>query len=163
MDPDLVLQKTAKGREEIEKRTNRLDSRRRTMLILVDGRSSAGDLAGKAGHIQEPLALLDSLLGEGYVHAGNGAPQAAGSDPVPAAATAAGGSAPTGQALDLLKRRASKEIERLMGPGGEGVALKLERAATYQDFLVEAHKTRDALQSFLGARKAEEFWNSLQI
>jgi hypothetical protein len=153
MDPDIVLRKTAKGREEIDKRTFRVDSRRRTLLILVDGQSTAAALAAKAGHIADPLASLQSLWSEGFVEPQAGA-QAAQPQVAPPADTST-------ESLDQLKRRASASIGRLMGPDGDGLALKLERAASRAEFVAEASRARDALRAFLGPRKADEFWNSL--
>jgi hypothetical protein len=148
MQPGNVFQKTQKGREEIEKRTHRLDSRRRTLLIMVDGRASAGDLAAKAAHIPDAMALLQSLWTEGFVEpAGDVAEEVA----PPAGA----------MPLDELKRAACKAIGRLMGPDGDSLALKLERAPTHEAFLAEAARVREALRSFLGPRQAEEFWKSL--
>ncbi len=84
MDSDLVFQKTAKGREEIEKRTFRVDAKRRTLLILVDGRSSAGDLAEKTAQMGDAFALLQSLWTEGFVE-----PMGASAAPLTPAAAAA--------------------------------------------------------------------------
>jgi hypothetical protein len=111
------------------------------LLILVDGRSSGSELAAKMTHIAEPLALLQSLLSEGFLEPAE----------------------PTGASLEELKRKASTEIERLMGPNGEAIALELERAATRQEFLAEAQKAREAMRAHLGPRKADEFWKSLGI
>jgi hypothetical protein len=67
----------------------------------------------------------------------------------------------SGVPLDQLKRAACKAIGRLMGPDGDSLALKLERAPTREAFFAEAARTRAALGSFLGPRQAEEFWKSL--
>lgn len=164
MDPDLVLRKTAKGREEIEKRTHRVDAKRRTLLILIDGRATAAELAEKTAHIADAYTLLESLLAEGFVEPPGGAmpsgPASRGT--VPAAAALATTNLPTAS-LDELRRAACKQIERLMGPDGDSVALKLERAQTLPDFIAEAQKTREILKAFLGPRKADEFWKALGL
>ena len=149
MQPDNVFQKTPTGREEIEKRTLRIDHKRRTLLILVDGRSSAAELAGKAAHIPDSMALLQSLWTDGFVE--------------PVGAVVAQAEPPAGgqRSLDELKRAACGAIERLMGPDGDSLALKIERAPTLEAFFAEAAKARDALGAFLGPRKAAEFWKSL--
>jgi hypothetical protein len=154
MNPDNVFQKTAKGREEIEKRTLRIDHKRRTLLILVDARSSAAELAGKAAHIPDPMTLLQSLWTEGFV------------EPVGTPGTAAPAAAPvappsSGKSLDELKRISAKTIERLMGPDGDALAIKIERAPNLDAFFAEAARAREALRAFLGPRQAEEFWKSL--
>lgn len=143
-----VFKKTPKGREEIEKRTFRIDHKRRTLLILVDGRSNAAALAEKAAHIPDGMALLQSLWTEGFVE--------------PARAVAPEVARPrSDRPLEELKRAACRSIGRLMGPDGDSLALKLERAPSPEAFFAEAAKARDALRSFLGPRQANEFWKSL--
>jgi hypothetical protein len=63
MDPGIVPVKTAEGHAELATRTRRLSQRHRTVLLLVDGRRSAGEivvLARRAG-VQESVyrELLD--------------------------------------------------------------------------------------------------------
>jgi hypothetical protein len=70
---------------------------------------------------------------------------------------------PAGKSLKEMQHTASRAIEKLMGAEGDGLALKLERTATTEEFLAEARKTRDTLRSFLGARKAKEFWKLLGV
>ena len=148
MHPENIFQKTQKGREEIEKRTFRIDHKRRTLLILADGRSNAAALAEKAAHIPDGMALLQSLWTEGFL------------EPVGAVVEEVA-QPPSGRPLGELKRIASKAIERLMGPDGDTIALKLERAPTHEAFFAEAARAREALGAFLGPRQAEEFWKSL--
>ncbi len=155
MTSDLVLRKTAKGREEIDKRLHHIDSRRRTLLILVDGRASVDEVAKRAAHIEDAAALLQQLHAEGFVEPVDGSR--------PLAPTANSDAAASSDSLATVKRRACREIERLMGPGGEPIALELERAATHQEFLEAARKARDAIGAILGPRKAAQFWQALEI
>jgi hypothetical protein len=156
MDSTTVYVKTAKGREEIEKRTDRLDYKRRTVLILVDGASSVAALSGKAGAMGDPLEILKSLQAGGYIEAVG---PARGGTAAPAAANAPLGK--SGKSLPELRRIACGAVERYLGPDAVTFALKLEKAATPEEFFVQAGKTRDALRSFLGPKKANEFWASL--
>ena len=74
MNPELVLRKTDKGREEIATRTHRLDAKRRRVLIIVDGHSSAGRPRRKGRrHRRRRWTLLDALLAEGFIEAVGGA------------------------------------------------------------------------------------------
>jgi hypothetical protein len=154
MDPGTVLQKTAKGREEIEKRTFRVEARRRMLLVMVDGHADAAEIAARSPH-PEAAGLLDALLAEGFVEPVH--------DTGGAAAVHPGNAAIPAGELEAVKTRACREIERLMGPDGDALALKLERARTPEEFAVEARKAREALQAFLGPRKADEFWRVLGI
>jgi hypothetical protein len=152
MNPDMVFRKTAKGREELEKRTARLDHKRRTVLILVDGRADVAALGEKIAHLANGTELLQSLWTEGFVE-----PVAGSAAPAAAAPSASASQRP----LTELKTTAARAIERLMGPDGDSLALKVERAATHDEFFAEAAKAREALRAFLGPRQAEEFWKSL--
>lgn len=165
MNPKSVLQKTDKGRDEIAKRTYRLEARKRTLLILVDGRLEAEAIAEKAAHIEAPMDLLQALFADGFVEvagAGGGAAQApsapAKAVPPPAGAPAPGAPAPGAPLpLEALKRNAVIQIEKLMGPDGAMLALKIEGATSREEFFVEARKVHQALGSFLGSRQADAF------
>jgi hypothetical protein len=171
MNPKSVFQKTEKGRDEIAKRTHRLDSRRRMLLIVVDGLSDAETLADKVAHLDNALELLESLSAEGFVEQTGGAEPA---EPPPRPAPPRGAPAtlraaepppasPSALPLEALKRSAVSQIDRLMGPGGEALALKLEAASTREAFLAEARKVHQALVASVGGRKAEDFARSLGL
>jgi hypothetical protein len=156
MNPALIFTKTAKGREEIEKRTHRLEAKRRMMLIVVDGTSSAQTLASKSVSGDDAMAILQSLWTEGFIEpAGAFAGASVERETAPAPVS--------GQSLEELKRKASHAIESLLGPSGENMALRLEKAQTMEAFLAEAHKTRDTLRQFAGQRKSDQFWAALGI
>ena len=157
MNPENVFQKTQQGREEIEKRTFHVDHKRRTLLIMVDGRSNAAALAEKAAHIADSMALLQSLWTEGFVEPVG----AVAAEVEPQRGERSDRSDRSDRSLEELKRVASKAIERLMGPDGDSIAIKLERAPTPEAFFAEAARAREALRAFLGPRQAEEFWKSL--
>lgn len=68
MEPSAVLAKTAKGLEEIDKRTHKLAGRLRAVLIMVDGQHTLGDLLAQAGALADQLAgQLDELVAGGYI------------------------------------------------------------------------------------------------
>lgn len=169
MNPKSVFQKTEKGRQEIAKRTHRLESRKRMLLIVVDGQSDAEALAAKVAHLEDPLELLEALVAEGFVEPAGGeavAPAArAPATPVRAGPARTPAAAPSTAALPLeaLKRNAVVQIEKLMGPGGEALALKIEAVTTREQFHVEAGKVRDALASLLGQKKADAFAATLGL
>jgi hypothetical protein len=167
MDPEQIFQKTDKGREEISKRTHRVEAKRRTLLILVDGQSDAASLAEKVAHMGDAMAMLGSLWSEGFIEPVGEAPAAA-PEAAPAATSVPGASAVPGTGavpgtLEQLKRAACTQIERLMGPDGDALALKLEKTATREEFFAEARKARDALKAFLGPKKAEIFAKAIGL
>ncbi len=162
MDSQLVFIKTAKGREEIEKRTHRLDSRRRMLLIMVDGVHTAQDVASNSVSAEDAYALLETLWREGFVEPADSS--AAVSVPVMQSQTDLAASAATpALPLPALQRAASKAIENILGPAGESLALKLEKTKTVEQFMTEAQKTREAIKEYVGAGKAEAFWKALGL
>lgn len=152
MDTGMVFVKTAKGHEEIEKRTYHLNFKQRTALIVVDGENAAGALLGKIPG--EGIALLEELLRDGFIAA------AGGSVPGSPAAALRGAVAGTASGFDLetAKHDAVRSIEAALGPGGESVALAIERCHTRAEFAQQAQQTRDIISKIAGQRKAAEFW-----
>ena len=77
-----IYDKTDKGREEIATRQHHLQARLRTLLLLIDGQHSLGDLLSKTaglGITEENVAQLQS---DGFIT------MVKGPDPEPAAASA---------------------------------------------------------------------------
>ena len=67
MNPESVLEKTTKGAEEIETRKHKLDAKLRPILIAVNGKLTAGELAGQFAQFGDPAPLLDELVKQGFV------------------------------------------------------------------------------------------------
>jgi len=67
MSPESVLEKTTKGMEEIETRKHKLDAKLRPILIAVNGKSTAGELAAQFAQIGDVAPLLDDLARQGFV------------------------------------------------------------------------------------------------
>jgi hypothetical protein len=64
-----VYVKTDKGKEEIQLRKHALAPHRRTVLIMVDGRSNRQQLAERLGGVQDFEGTLRHLLEEGFIAA----------------------------------------------------------------------------------------------
>ena len=60
--------------------------------------------------------------------------------------------------LEGAKRRSVKLIEAVLGPGGESLALAIERSETQLEFAQQAERTRQIISQMAGQRKAIEFW-----
>src|SRR5687768_12585027 len=106
MNTESVLEKTTKGLEEIETRKHKLDAKLRPLLISINGKDKASELAGRFAVLGDVGALLDELLAQGFVKAAAGAPSptAAGTDPA------------------KLKRaiaEASRFLSEALGPGAD--------------------------------------------
>jgi len=152
MDPGMVFVKTDKGHEEIEKRTAHINFKHRTALILVDGESAVDALLGKIPG--DGVTLLEDLLRDGFIAVARGDVPSRPTEP-------ATGSVTAGIAnfdLETAKRRAVEIVEAVLGPGGESLALAIERSATRGEFAQQAQRTRDIISQVAGQRKAAEFW-----
>jgi len=130
-----IYRKTAKGLSEIETRQYRLTPRARSALILVDGKRDV--LAVKALISQQADETLALLLEQGMIELG------AKSGPAPAAAgleavdiQLAIQSVPGALArpdLATCKRAAVRDLNNVLGPSGESLAIRMERARSVSD------------------------------
>ena len=66
---NIIFDKSEKGREEIATRKYRLASRLRTLLVLTDGKQSAGELLQKVSGLGLTAQSINELLEQGFIHA----------------------------------------------------------------------------------------------
>lgn len=136
MDQNAVLSKTAKGKEEIDTRKYKLDQRLRSVLITVNGKLTAGELAKQFASMADIDALLEKLLREGFVQE------------------------PTDDAARL--KQAQTELVALiaasLGPAGDGIAMKIEGAKTIEELRGYLESHRAGLDGALGKANAPAFW-----
>ncbi|WP_088278850.1 hypothetical protein [Ideonella sp. A 288] len=140
-----IYRKTDKGRSEIETRANRLEPRLRSTLILVDGRHSDEQLAGMVSRFD---GVLERLAGEGYIEPVAPAP--------PPPRPIAEGPRPGGSVAER-RRAAVRILTDAVGPAGEDLAMRIERAEdemTLRPLLVMA---RDSIRNVRGADAAASF------
>lgn len=152
MDATALALKTDKGQEEIRSRAHGLPQKLRTLLIMVDGKSTVGQLLGRFPGVQEVQDNLELLVKQGFVQlagSGGGAP-AAGA--VPSAAPAAAGETKA-QALSGLTRM----LLDALGPDADLVTGELERARTRAEVEAAAARCARMLEGMAGARKAGAF------
>jgi hypothetical protein len=138
MNPLAVLSKTAKGIEEVETRKYKLDQRLRSLLIMVNGKETAGALVEKFAQVRDVTPSLEKLLAEGFLAEAAGAP-AAGAD------------------FETVRTRLSNALADALGPAGEAICVKLEECKSpgeLKDFLASR---KAALDTGLG-RKSPAFW-----
>jgi hypothetical protein len=141
MDLNAILSKTAKGTEELETRKHRLDARKRALLIVVNGKASAAELMKKFEAMGDISPMLEQLLAEGFVAAGEPAPPpAAAQDDFPA-----------------LRGQIVRMITDALGPGGDAIAEKLEACRSRQELKNYLDTRRGILEAALGRRGAA-FW-----
>lgn len=169
-----AYRKTAKGLAEIDTRVHRLPPRMRSALILADGRRSLTELAALIG--DSAPALLDQLLAGGFIEpvtaassatspAAAAAPQArasAAAAPEPAAVAAGHASTLSGtdeadalRQLPQRRREAARAVLDRIGPLGEGLAMRIERSRTPQQFREAVEAAARMVGHQLGASAGE--------
>ncbi len=155
MDLNAVYRKTQKGQEEMARRTV-LGMRERTLLVMVDGKTSATDLLARAQHMPDPGGLLARLIDGGFIE-----PEKA----APAAAPAALPSGPTPQeqrAMQEAMRFAEHFLDQVLGPEADMLSEAIDRCRTLPELRARLEKTRDAIEGMGKKRKSEEFWAAAQ-
>ena len=160
MDRNAVLAKTAKGLEEVKSRTHGLAHKLRTMLIMVDGVATVGEILAKFGGVPEIGAALDTLARDGFVEVkglkGGAATVPAAAAPVTASPAAAGPATvphTRGEALSALTRF----LHDNLGPDADLVTGRLEKAKTQAEFAAAVERCADMLGAMRGPQKAQLF------
>lgn len=181
MDPT-VYTKTSKGAEEIKTRAYQLSPQLRRVLILVDGRSTGGELADRLKTLGDIPALLNELSQGGFIAPAEGSVVVAAKPAVPAPAPVVTASAkPTATAavpavvsspaaaakkdelpLEEAKRRIRDQIYTLFGPMADPLVLKLEKCASYDSLRLHSEFCRKLVLENLGQRKADRFWTEVE-
>ena len=160
MDRNAVLAKTAKGLEEVKSRAHGLAHKLRTMLIMVDGVATVGEILAKFGGVPEIGAALDTLARDGFVEVkglkGGAATAPAATAPAPASPAAAGPATvphTRGEALSALTRF----LHDNLGPDADLVTGRLEKAKTQAEFAAAVERCADMLGAMRGQQKAQLF------
>lgn len=126
-----IFRKTAKGLAEIETRAHRLPPRLRSALIVVDGKRDEEALSKLV--LQDPALTLQTLLEGGFIEVCATAP-APSPRPVPVAAPAPTPAAPpAATGFDQTRRDAVRTLTDLIGPMGEALAIKMEKARSMDE------------------------------
>ncbi|MBP9653895.1 MAG: hypothetical protein KBE19_05840 [Rhodocyclaceae bacterium] len=161
MDLNSVYKKTQKGQEEMAQRTV-LGMRERTLLVMVDGKTTAADLLARAKHMPDPQGLLAKLIDGGFI----AAEVAAAPAPAPAPGAAAPAQAVVSAQDQLIMKNAMRYAEhfldQVLGPDADMLSEAIDRCKTLPELRTRLEKTRDAVAGMGKKRKAEEFWIAAQ-
>lgn len=165
-----IYRKTEKGRTEIATRANKLGLRERTMLIMVDDKTTRAGLLAKNAHPTSE-GILNTLLADGYIETASGtgassaeparAVSAAAASPAaaePAAFAAAPAVAAVEVSIQSASRYACRALITLLGPGADDLTTLVEKCKNVEELAARLEKCRDVIQAMAGRRKAEEFW-----
>jgi hypothetical protein len=157
MASDGIYRKTEKGRTEIATRANRLGLRERTMLIMVDDKTSRAGLLAKNSHPTSE-GILNHLLADGYIEFAGGSESA-----TTAAAPVAAAAAQPGVEVSLVSasRYACRALVTYLGPSADDLTAMVEKAKSAAEMATALEKCRQIIQSLAGKQKAEEFWGGV--
>lgn len=139
MDPEAVLSKTAKGREEIETRAYKLDQRHRMLLITVNGKLTARELVAQFSKSGDVTPLLEQLLREGFVQTAL--------DPA--------------AQLQHARAEISGTLTAALGPGGDSITMKIEGMKSLDELRAYLESRRETLDTALGKARADAFWKKV--
>ncbi|MDP3514741.1 MAG: hypothetical protein Q8S20_18520, partial [Sulfuritalea sp.] len=144
---------------EIATRANRLGMRERTMLIMVDDKTTRRDLLAKNSHPTSE-GILNNLLADGYIEIASGAEPAAAPAALAPAATpeAAPGAPPVEVSLVSASRFACRALVTYLGPGADDLTALVEKCKNVADLTERLEKCRQVVQGMAGRKKADEFW-----
>lgn len=156
-----IYRKTEKGRTEIATRVNRLGMRERTMLIMVDDKSTRRDLLSKNSHPTSE-GILNNLLADGYIEIDPGTvpagPVAEATPAADAPAVAAANQPPVEVSLISASRFACRALVTYLGPGADDLTALIEKCKDLDELTDRLEKCRTTIQSLAGRKKADEFW-----
>jgi hypothetical protein len=163
-----IYAKSPAGQLELKSRSNAVPPRARTLLILVDGKRSDTELSALVPDFE---ASVDALLKAGLIEPvasarppastrAVGGPEA----PSPAAAAAAAAERvppppPAPAAIDLptLRLESARAVNNLLGPEGDALAMRIERAAEAEVLQVALERCVSYIAATRGKRAADEF------
>lgn len=166
MELNAVYKKTQKGQEEMAHRTA-LGMRERTLLVMVDGKTTAADLLARAHHMPDPQGLLSKLIEGGFIAtdlpavAAAPAPQVAAAAAAPPAPATAAPQPP--RSVQEVVRFSQRFLYETLGPDGDSMSEAIERCKTLPELKTRLEKTREALLGVGKKRKADEFWAGVEL
>jgi hypothetical protein len=125
-----IYRKTEQGQDEIDTRTRRLAPRLRSALIMVDGKRSDEELRKLIP--AQADETLQSLVEQGLIEVA-AVTQVRPPRPEPAAPAANAAPAMPSPAFETLRRNAVHALNETLGPMGETLAMKMEKAASLSE------------------------------
>ena len=142
MDTNALVAKTAKGDEEILRRSHGLDRNLRYVLILVDGKSTIQQILRKGHGLPDMEASLQSLAEQGFIHV----------DGEPVGNAVGGGTDPAAVKMELIS--IAKEV---LGADAAKVVSKLEAAPDSKEGILEVTtQCKKLVRLIIDEQKAEK-------
>jgi hypothetical protein len=177
LSPNTVFRKTELGTAEVAARKMGLRAELRRVLILIDGRNTVSKLATFV-RVPEIEALIYELQAQGLIDSADGAPLAvpptatsvtaalaASAMPAAAAVPAATDAAsfvPTQEQFVAARNAAVRHVNDTLGPGGEALAVKLERTHNAQELRQAVTEVRHSIDRAVGEAAGQRFLESVR-
>ncbi len=158
MELNQVYLKTAKGQEEILNRAYKLSANLRRLLIMVDGRSTAADMASRLTMLGDVAAALVELEIGGFI--ATSTPRAPA--PVPAAPDSAPPSTHPGFNLDAAKNVIKSALLSAIGPAADYWIECVEATTTPEQLRIEFDAIHELLPRLLAEPQAEQTWRQME-
>jgi hypothetical protein len=142
MDTNALVAKTAKGEEEILRRSHGLDRNLRYVLILVDGKSSVEQILRKGHGLPDIEGSLRTLAEQGFVHV----------DGEPTASAGASASEPAAVKMELIAI-----AQEVLGSDAAKVVSKLEAAPDSKEGILEVtNQCKKLVRLIIDEQKADQ-------
>lgn len=135
MNLQAVLQKTEKGVAEVQTRQHKLEQKLRNLLIVVNGKATAGELVQQFEQIGDVTPQLEQLLAGEFIREAPGA-------------AAAGGE------FKEIRLQLSQLLTDALGPPGDAIVMKFEECKTADEARAFVESHRPILERVVGPRGA---------
>ena len=155
-----VYRKSAQGAAALATRDPVLSMRMRSLLILVDGKRSADELARLSPSAEEVQQLFVHMLELGMI------------EPVPPPPGATAASAEVSQSaapaparivtLQEAQRAAVRGLTNMLGPTADDLCMRIESARTAQDLQAAIKRAELAIRTARGTQAAAAFMADMQ-
>jgi hypothetical protein len=167
MKPASYYARTEKGAAEVAQRSQAIPARARSLLLMIDGKSTGAQLLEKLAAFPNSGELLQLLEAEGYigpVDGGGAAESAPAAVPVTVAATPAATSPGTAGSTGIgaAKRFMIRSLHEIFGPDADSLTGKVDLAQTTEDLRKLAEKHRELMASMGSRRKADAYWQGIE-
>ncbi|EXJ16346.1 hypothetical protein [Imhoffiella purpurea] len=151
LDPRQIFIKSQKGLQEIQTRAFKLPARLRRLLLMVDGRSTLGDLMRRYENLGDDLEdQFQRLVADGFLVERRSARNQDDRN--------------ESQVFNLDKAKGFARFVILgaLGPAGSHRAERIERCVNPEDLYLEIQDLCDTLPSLLSSRQAKHVLDQLE-
>ena len=150
--------RTPAGDDAVARHAPELETAARVVLAAIDGKRSLAVLKARFGALMAVEPMLERLARAGFIELPHTtASGAGGASPGPAAATSS--SVEPGPAFDLAvaRRMAVRALSETLGPGGDMLALQVERSKSHAEFVALHAKALGVVRAQRGDEAAATF------